>query len=488
MNKYLKKTIHYFAGNLFNKILLLVFLPIFTHFMIPAEYAVYTNFLIFISFASLIYLMGLQQSLFPYFHAETSNEYKYSLISSIYLLVITSGMIFSILLLLNGERLSQLIVRSSNYSYLIPYIVIIIFTECIYGLTLSILNMMERSANYAILGGVKNLVLLILFLYGTFTSQFTVLSVFRYILISSVVAAVLASVNIKMIIKSFADGSFKPKLFSFSILKPVMRFGLIMIPGTLAMLILRVMDRYMLTYLSKGGLHDVGIYATGYRIGMIMQFLVTIVSLVFFPYAMRIAKNSEAKGFYRKMYSYYIWIGCALGTIIILFSNEIFTIFIDSKYQDSINIVFIGVISVFLLGVFNILNIGFYIKKSAKNISISVCSGAILNLVMNYYLIPIYGIMGAGMASITAYLFIVSYNFIQVEKKISIGYQVKYLVLSIVILLVVTYSNLYIPSGLQFTIFKLLFLVILSLITVLIMKRRGKLAELIMMSKDGMNK
>ncbi|MEA2096970.1 MAG: oligosaccharide flippase family protein [Candidatus Cloacimonadota bacterium] len=488
MNKYLKKSAHYFAGNLFNKVLLIAFLPIFTHFMIPAEYAVYTNFLIFIAFANLIYLMGMQQSLFPYFHAESSNEYKYNLILSIYVVVILVGILLSVLILFNGNKLSQLIVRDSSYNFLIPFIVIIIFSDCIYGLTLSILNMMERSANYAILGGIKNFILLILFLYGTFSDQFTVQTVFLFMMISSIISGLLALINIKIILKNYADGSFKPKSFSFQVLKPVLKFGLIMIPGTLAMLILRVIDRYMLTYLSAGGLRDVGIYSTGYRIGMTMQLLATIVSLVFFPYAMRIAKRPEAKKIYRKIYNYFVWMGSAIGILIILYSNEIFRIFIDIKYHDAIRIVFIGVISVFLLGVFNILNIGFYIKKSAKIISITVSLGAVLNLILNYFLIPLYGVMGAGIASIAAYLFIVIYNFINVEKKASIGFNGRYLVFSVLILLIVAYLNIYIPITLQFTLIKTIILVIFLIVMVLIMKKNGKLDELRSMYKTGMDK
>ncbi len=486
MNKYLKKSTHYFAGNLFNKVLLIVFLPIFTHFMIPADYAVYTNFLIFISFASLIFLMGMEQSIIPYFHAESSNEYKYTLISSIYIIVIITCILLSIIIFLNRNLLSLLIVRDQSYSFLILYIVIIIVTSCIYSLTLSILNMMESSVNYAILGGAKNFFLLFLFLYGAFTKQFTVYTVFLFIMISSIISALLAFANVMKILKNFADGSFQPRIFSFRILKPVLKFGLIMIPGTMAMLILRVIDRYMLTYLSAEGLHDVGIYSTGYRIGMIMQLLVTIVSLVFLPFAMRIANRPEAKSLFKRIYNYYILLGSTLGILIILYSNEIFAIFIDIKYHNAIKIVFIGVISVFLLGVFNILNIGFYIAKSAKNISIAVSLGAILNLIMNYFLIPLYGVIGAGIASIAAYLFIVCYNFIKVEKKTSIGFHKGYLIFSILLLLLVAFLNMFIPSNLQVTFIKTIILVVLLIATILIIKKNGKLNELKSMYKAGM--
>jgi len=488
MNRYLKKALHYFAGNLFNKILLFAFLPIFTHFMIPAEYAVYTNFLIFISFAELIYLMGIQQALFPYFYEESSNEYKYSLVSSIYIVVTVVGILLSVLIGLNGQLISQLVVRESSYNNLIPLIIVIIFSESIYGLTLSILNMMERSTNYAVLGGIKNLILLILFLYGTFTNQFTIYMVFLFMMISSIISALLSLVNIRYILKSFVDKSFSPKVFSSKILIPVLKFGLVMIPGTMAMLILRVIDRYMLTYLSANSLHDTGIYATGYRVGMIMQLLVTIVSLVFFPYAMRIADRPEAKKMYRSLFNYYVLIGSVLGILIILFSNEIFMIFIDIKFHAAIRIVFVGVISVYLLGVFNILNIGFYIKKNAKNITFTVCLGAVINILLNYYLIPLYGVLGAGIASIAAYLFIVFYNFIKVEKKMGIGFKLSYLIFSVLALLGLAFINTFIPSGIQFTLFKILILIFIIMTITLYIKKNEKFNRLKQIYKAGMNK
>ncbi len=124
MNKYLTKAVHYFAGNLFNKVLLIAFLPIFTHFLLPEEYAVYTNFLIFIAFANLIYLMGMQQALFSYFHVEFSNDYKYSLISSVYVIILVLGLMLSIIILLNGNSISQLITRDIEYVFLIPFIIL----------------------------------------------------------------------------------------------------------------------------------------------------------------------------------------------------------------------------------------------------------------------------------------------------------------------------------------------------------------------------
>ena len=484
MNKYLKKSTHYFAGNIFNKIILIAFLPIFTHFMIPAEYAVYTNFLIFISFANLIFFMGMQQSIISYFYAESSNEYKFTLIISIYIIVIATGIILSIVILLNGNILSQLIVRNQDYNSLIPYIVVIIFTSCIYGLTLSILNMMEHSANYAILGGAKNIILLFLFLYGAFTKQFTVYTVFHFITISSIITALLAFVNMIIILKNFVDGSFKPRIFSFRILKPVLKFGIVMIPGTLSILILQASDRYMLTYLSANTMHDVGIYSAGYKIGMIMHFLVTIISLVYLPYAMKISKEPQAQTINKSMFKYYIIFGSFFGAFIIMYSQEIFRIIIDSNYMTSYKIVFAGVFSSFLFGIFNIVNINYYARKKAGNITLAVLIGSILNIILNFALIPKYGIFGAGIASVIAYFFIVIFNYSVAVYLYKIKYNVSLIFFGLLILTIAALLNSYVIfSWMSFIVKTIIFLGIIG-VSYFIMKKDRKIQNLLMLLKQ----
>ncbi len=441
MKKYLRKTLEYTAGNLFNKLLLLLLLPIFTHLMVPEEFAIYANLMIFISFASLIYFLGLQQSLFSYFHHERTNEYKYSLISSIYITIVTIGIILSLLIICFRSQLSLLIVRTELYENLFVWISLILLFDLICGMTLSILNIMEKSANYVLLSIVRNVLFLILVIRSIITKQFSINNLFIYLTISSICSALISSLNIFKILNDLSLEKLKKKIFSFSIIKSPLKFGIIMIPGTIAMIILRVFDRYMLTYLSANSLYDVGIYAVGYRIGMIMQFLVSMVSLVYLPYAMRIADKSNAKESYKNIFKYFVIFGGILGTVVIFFSSEIFYLFIDKAYSEGIKIVFFSVISNFLLGVFNIINISFYIKKKAGNITLAVGIGALLNIFLNFILIPIYGIYGAGIASVIAYFFIVIFNYFAAKRVYFIDYNFAYVIAILVFMVFFSMLN-----------------------------------------------
>ena len=466
MKKYLKKTLEYAVGNTFNKFLLILLLPLFTKFMAPEEYAVYTNFMIFSAFFSLIYILGMQQALFSYFYFNKTKEYQYSIISSIFMTLFVVGIILSLLIIFFRTNLSKLIVRTELYETLLIWMSFIIFCDVIYGMTLQILNIMEKSTNYVLLSIIKNSILLVLVITGSILKKFSINTIFIYLAISSCISAVIALMNIHHILKQIGKYVTEKIIFSFSIMKNILKFGLPMVPGTIALMILRVSDRYMLTYLSANSLYDVGIYAIGYRIGMIMTFLTSIVSMVYLPYAMKIADKPEAKESYRNIFYYYAIFGGILGFFIIFFSSEIFQIFINKSYFEAVKIVFFGVISNYLHGLFNIVNINFYVKKRSGNIALAVFLGAILNVVLNFILIPIYGIYGAGAASILAFFFIFIFNFFMAEKIYNVGYKIVYVILSLAILLIISSFNFISPINLTISIFKIsIFMVIILFLT-----------------------
>ena len=277
--------------------------------------------------------------------------------------------------------------------------------------------------------------------------------------------------------------SIEKKYFSIEIISPMLKFGIVMIPGTISMLILQASDRYMLTYLSANTMYDVGIYSAGYRIGMIMHFLVTLVSLVYLPYAMKIAKEPRAQAINRSVFKYYIIYGSLFGTFIILYSQEIFRFIIDSSYLISYKIVFAGVISSFLYGIFNIININYYVRKKAGNITLAVLLGAILNIVLNFILIPKYGIFGAGIASIIAYFFIVIFNYSVAVYLYKVKYPIVLVFIGLLILASAALINSYLVMNLKLFIIKTIIVTGIVGVVFLISKKDKQIQNLIMILK-----
>ena len=488
MKHYLKKTIDYAAGNFFNKVLLILLLPIFTHFLLPQEFAVYTNLMIFFSFASLIYLLGIHQAIFSHFYDVKTVEYQFSLISSIYVILTVFGFALSILIILLRNELSLLVLRSTDYSHLFYYIAIILFFNMLFSISLSLMNIMERSRQYAIISALQNVIVLLLIILFSINNKFSVEYYFIFLAIASVIASFVGIIQIIKIVKNFQVPKKEKKYFSSAIVSSMLKFGIVMIPGTISMLILQASDRYMLTYLSANTMHDVGIYSAGYRIGMIMHFLVTMISLVYLPYAMKIAKEPQAQSINRSMFKYFVIFGSLFGSLIIIYSQEIFRYIIDSNYITSYKIVFAGVISSFLYGIFNIININYYARKKAGNITLAVILGSIINIALNFFLIPKYGIFGAGIASIISYLFIVIFNYFIAAQLYKFRYPVLLIFVGLIILSSATLFNNYLLLNLELFIIKTIVVIGILGTAFLISKKDKQIQKLINILKEDRKK
>ena len=488
MKHYLKKTIDYAAGNFFNKVLLILLLPIFTHFLLPQEFAVYTNLMIFFSFASLIYLLGIHQAIFSHFYDVKTVEYQFSLISSIYVILTVFGFALSILIILLRNELSLLVLRSTDYSHLFYYIAVILFFNMLFSISLSLMNIMERSRQYAIISALQNVIVLLLIILFSINNKFSVEHYFIFLAIASVIASFVGIIQIIKIVKNFQVPKKEKKYFSSAIVSSMLKFGIVMIPGTISMLILQASDRYMLTYLSANTMHDVGIYSAGYRIGMIMHFLVTMISLVYLPYAMKIAKEPQAQSINRSMFKYFVIFGSLFGSLIIIYSQEIFRYIIDSNYLTSYKIVFAGVISSFLYGIFNIININYYARKKAGNITLAVILGSIINIALNFFLIPKYGIFGAGIASIISYLFIVIFNYFIAAQLYKFRYPVLLIFVGLIILSSATLFNNYLQLNLELFIIKTIVVIGILGTAFLISKKDKQIQKLINILKEDRKK
>jgi len=303
---------------------------------------------------------------------------------------------------------------------------------------------MEKSRHYAVVSALQNVVVLLLIILFSIKNKFSIDHYFIFLAIASVIASLAGIGQIHKIMQKMQILPVEKKYFSVKIISPMLRFGIMMIPGTISILILQASDRYMLTYLSANTMHDVGIYSAGYRIGMIMHFVVTMVSLVYLPYAMKIAKEPQAQEMNRDMFKYYIIFGSIFGAFIIMYSQEIFRSIIDANYLTSYKIVFAGVISSFLYGIFNIININYYARKKAGNITLAVLLGSVLNIILNFILIPKYGIFGAGIASIIAYLFIVIFNYYIAVYLYKVKYNILLVFVGLVILTIAAIVNSYV--------------------------------------------
>ena len=167
---------------------------------------------------------------------------------------------------------------------------------------------------------------------------------------------------------------------------------------------------------------DVGIYSVSVRIVEMFHFIPKIIMVSYLPILL-ISKNYTFE---------LIKINSLLFKISILF---IFFIFVLSKYITSIlfgEIYMESVLTTILLSIslifvfFGVANEHWYISKNLqKYYALNVFIGAITNIILNYFLIPSFGINGAAYSTILTYLLII-FLFDIFNKKTRVLLKLKY--------------------------------------------------------------
>ncbi|MCF7911674.1 MAG: oligosaccharide flippase family protein [Candidatus Cloacimonetes bacterium] len=481
----INRLLNYSWGTFLNKFLIFLLLPLLSRVLQPEEYAVYSILLLFAALVSHFFQMGLHQSLMTLYYKQPDNGAKLTLISTTWIAVGINSVLLTALILFLRQPLGALLINSNqDFSLLVSLTALMVFLDVFYSLTLVLLNIRQQSKEYSILNLTKNLVTIAGVFLLSFCHYLDIKTFFFVIVTASLVSLLHSLFYFKSIWRELTNNNLPYSRFSFPLFKTILRFGIFMVPATFAVISLQSADRYMLNLLSERTLYDAGIYAIAYKIGMIMSLFTVVFDLLFFPYIMQENNMQLAKNRLRMLFSFYAFSGTLIAVLIILFSREIFLV-LDSSYNEGASLVFFGVISMFLRGMSNILVLGFYLIKRSEAIALASALAALLNILLNWLWIPHYGILGAGFASIIAYLFIVIFNYVSVERVFKAGYKAGWIAASLLIMIIVSFLNYsFTTVNWQMFAIKLALSAFLGLLGYLYITKRGYVNYLIGRVKD----
>lgn len=160
------------------------------------------------------------------------------------------------------------------------------------------------------------------------------------------------------------------------------------------------------------GEYEVGIYSAAVRLSEAFYFIPMIISASLFPAILNAKRQSEELYHHRlqQLYTLMVWLSIGLAVIMTIMSDFLVVLLFGEAYQESANSLKV----LTWAGVFVFLGVAFSKYLLAENMAMisfqRTCAGAIANIVLNYVLIPIYGIMGSALATLLAQ-FIANYVF-----------------------------------------------------------------------------
>ncbi|MGZ4284202.1 MAG: oligosaccharide flippase family protein [Solirubrobacteraceae bacterium] len=205
-------------------------------------------------------------------------------------------------------------------------------------------------------------------------------------------------------------------------LRIMLAYGLPLIPSAMAMWMLQFVDRIMLTKLAS--LAEVGEYAVANRLALVLLLLVSAFGIAYSPFMLALHnEDTEAERRVRGRLLTYVTAGLvALTVLLSLFAREIIAIIAPGfgKAYQSVGLVCAGMAA---LGVSQVAMSGITLTRRTKLFAIYATIAAVVNIALNFALIPPWGQVGAAAATAVAYILLAVLYYIGAQRVYPTPYQ-----------------------------------------------------------------
>ncbi len=220
--------------------------------------------------------------------------------------------------------------------------------------------------------------------------------------------------------------------FSFGLSRNLIVFGLPLLFSEISYLVLTYADRYIILFFH--GEKELGLYSVGYNLAMYISGIITFsVSYAIVPLFVKIygQEGREATEKFLQGSFYYLLVGIipvCFGYYAI--TDDLFIVLASEKYRLAAQFSPIILYGSIFLGLNSVLNAGLYIHKKTHVIFAIIISGVIVNIMLNFMLIPIFHSTGAAWATLFSCLLttlltvLLSFKYITVKVNLRIVYHV----------------------------------------------------------------
>lgn len=424
----LKHSAIYGLGSVTTKLIGFVLLPLYTKHITVSEYGILGILEITILILSQVLLFGQPNAYMRFYNEKEFIEKRKSTLFTQFISLFFVAIILNIIGYFFADKLASFFSDPTEYTLYFKLCFAIISLRIINTLFLGVLRIKEKSTLYAIASVLRILVILGLNIYFVAFAKIGIRGIlYAYVIGNSIMLIVLLPGMISEMI---------PK-FDSKILRSALIFGFPLIFTSLAGMLLNMGDRYILKFLTD--YTEVGLYNLGYKIaGVLNVFLIQSFSLALLPMAYKIYGKKGDKRYYSKMQTYFVFVLLWAGLALSLFGKELIKILaLNHDYWAAYQVVPYIILAYVFSGAKYVASLGLYLKRKTKYIAYNTIGAAVLNVGLNFLLIPKYKMIGAAIATIISFIALYFATYFVSKRFYKIPYEnmkfLKMLVLAVVL-------------------------------------------------------
>ena len=384
----------YGLGGIISKLIPLIMVPIVTRIMPTTDYYGISDLSnTVVQFGSAIAIMGMYDAMYRMFFEKDNEEYKRSVCSTALVFTCFTSLVVFIMMVILKDVIAQYFFSNRHYAY----VVYLSAMATLVGATNSIISAPTRMQNKRKVFLVTNTVSPLL----SYSISIPMLFAGHYV-IALPLAAVISGVTMEATFGVMNRDWFKPRLFDKKLLKQLIVIAIPLLPNFLIYWVFNSCDKVMITNMI--GIGDAGIYSVGSKLGHASQLIYTAFAGGWQYFAFSTMREDNQVESNSRIFEYLGIISFVVTSFICAWSFGIFKLLFKPDYLSGYIVAPYLFLAPLLQMLFQVAaNQFLVVKKTWPNLFI-LLTGAVLNIIFNYFLIPVLGIEGASIATLIGYV------------------------------------------------------------------------------------
>jgi O-antigen/teichoic acid export membrane protein len=398
LKKFGREFVGYGFGMAITRSIGLFSLPLVTNFYSKGQVGLIELGLALASLLTPLVTLGVDTGLTYFYWHQTDEVRRGSYITSAIVLALFCSLLPFFLLPFIEPVLAKLYFKSdvSDFYALLLFGVVM---QALFTLASKVIRIQRRVLVYNFLVAL-NSILFLAFLYFFLLRDVNIRLYFLSKLISFVVVLVVALFLIRRFLV------FRPRLES---VKELLGYSLPLVPFSITTSLIGLADKFAINYFLT--IEDVGVFAVGAKIGMLVSLLISAFGMAYGPYVMSIKDAIGHRAVYSRLFSLYLFV--MLGAVLVIAAfDDFFLGFLTagkSDYGDSCKVIAPVALGLVVHSLVSQLGVGLNVTRNNRFFFYGSVLALILNGILNLVFVPLFGVLASAYASVASYLVVVGW-------------------------------------------------------------------------------
>ncbi len=405
----------YLVGQILQKGVSFLLLPLWTYYLTPSDYGIMGTLTAYSNVLNILLMFGIYGAVTRYyFDFKQDHEAQRRYVSSNFLfMAVVPGTILTILIVFGRPLWLHMTSGKIPFQPLVVLMLITVYGGLLYRLPYTLYQAQQKAwkcvtldlAGFFLSIGIS-LLLVVAWKEGIYG-----------MMLGGCVAQTLTTLIITgLLLKEW----FVPRL-EWRDISNTLAFGLPIVPHLLSGWVLGFVGRIMLERMVP--LEEVGRYTLAYNLGMVLLIMITSINQAYQPHyfnLMTSSPNPQPK--ILRILSFYI-AGIGFVTLVgSLFAGELVQLLTPPRYHESARYVPPILLGYFMVGLYYFVSSPIFFHKKTFLLPFITGTAAVLNIILNYLLIPKFGAIAAAWVTFVCYFFMLVIYYVVTQRLDSFPY------------------------------------------------------------------